>query len=197
MPRLDEQPRVDKLARPEPVRLVVKIRLELDRTGGLEDLVVDQAEHALIQLDRIVLVVGENRERRLDFLLLLLDLWQARLGQREDQRNRMELRDDDETVGIRRADDVPDVDLTNAGYAIDRRRQARVAELHLRGVNQRLIGLDSRQQFAHLSLLGFKQLRGGPALVPQSGVAREIGLGILELSLIAFQVASVLINQGL
>src|SRR5258707_8972725 len=114
MPRLDEQPRVDKLARPEPVRLVVTIRLELDRTGGLEDLVVDQAEHALIQLDRIVLVVGENRERRLGFLLLLLDLWQARLRQREDQRNRMELRDDDETVGIRRADDVADVDLTNA-----------------------------------------------------------------------------------
>ena len=30
MPRIEEQPRVDKLARPEPVRLVGKIRLELD-----------------------------------------------------------------------------------------------------------------------------------------------------------------------
>jgi len=100
MPDIDEQPRVDKLARPELVRLVVKIRLELDRAGGLQDLVVDQAEHALIQLDRIILAVGKNRERRLGALLLLLDLRQARLGQREYQRNRMKLRDDDEAVGI-------------------------------------------------------------------------------------------------
>ena len=31
MPGIDEQPRVDELARPQPVRLVGKIRLELDR----------------------------------------------------------------------------------------------------------------------------------------------------------------------
>src|SRR3982074_887157 len=44
MPRIDEQSRVDKLARPQPVRIVVKIRLELYRAGGLQDLVVDEAE---------------------------------------------------------------------------------------------------------------------------------------------------------
>ena len=76
MPCIDEQPRVDEFARPEPARLVGKIRLELDRAGGLQDLVVDEAEHALIQLDRVVLAVGEDRERRLGFLLLLLDLRQ-------------------------------------------------------------------------------------------------------------------------
>src|SRR5437899_11939667 len=166
MPRLNEQPRVDKLARPELVRLVVKIRLELDRAGGLQDLVVDEAEQALIQLDRIILIVGKNRERRLGFLLLLLDLWQARLGQREDQRNRMQLRDDDEAVGIRRADDVADVDLTNADHAIDGRRQARVAQLYLRGINQRLIGLDSGLQLAHLRLLRLESLPSGPAFFP-------------------------------
>src|SRR6202043_53023 len=117
-------PRVDELARPELVRLVVKVRLELNRAGGLQDLVVDEAEQALIQFDRIILVVGENRERRLGFLLLLLDLRQARLRQSEYQRNRMELRDDDEAVGIRRADNVADVDLTNTHHAIDRRRHA-------------------------------------------------------------------------
>src|SRR5438445_10287292 len=100
MPGIDEQPRVDKLARPELVRLVVKIRLELDRAGGLQDLVVDEAEHALIQLDRIILAVGENLERRLCVLLLLLNFRQIGLGQREYQRNRMKLRDDDEAVGI-------------------------------------------------------------------------------------------------
>src|SRR5207302_9559005 len=88
MPRIEEQPRVDELARPQPMHLVGKIRLELDRAGGLQDLVVDEAERALIQLDRIVLAVGENSERLLGLLLLLLDLRQNRLRQREYQRDR-------------------------------------------------------------------------------------------------------------
>src|SRR6266478_8120793 len=121
MPRVDQQPRVDKFAGPELVRAVAKIRLELDRAGSLQDLVVDEAEHAFIQLDRIVLVVGENLQRRLGVLLLLLNLRQTRLRKREYQRNRMKLRDDDEAVGVRRADDVTDVDLTNANHAVDRR----------------------------------------------------------------------------
>ena len=120
-----------------------------------------------------------------------------RLRQREDQRNRIELRDDDEAVRSRRTDDVADVDLTNPDHAIDRRGQARVAELHLRGVDQRLIGLDGRRQLPHLRLLGFEQLRSGPALLPQCGVAGEIGLGVDELGLIALKVGSVLIDQGL
>ena len=76
MPRVDQQSRVDELARPELVRLVGKIGLELDRAGGLQDLVVDEAEHALIEQRRIVLIVGKDRERLLGRLLLLLDLRQ-------------------------------------------------------------------------------------------------------------------------
>jgi hypothetical protein len=40
-------------------------------------------------------------------------------------------------------------------------------------------------------------LRSGPAFVSQCGVAREIGLRIDELGLVAFQISNVLINQGL
>jgi len=54
--------------------LLEKIRLELDRSRCLQDLVVDEAEHALIQQGRIVLAVGENRKGSLVLLLLLLDL---------------------------------------------------------------------------------------------------------------------------
>jgi len=97
-PCIDEQPRIDELARPKPVRCVDKIRLELDRARGLQDLVVDEAEHALIEQGRIVLAVGENRERGLGFLLLLLDLRQNRFRESEDQRDRIDLRDDDEAV---------------------------------------------------------------------------------------------------
>ena len=69
--------------------------------------------------------------------------------------------------------------------------------MHFGGVNQRLVGLDRRLQLSHLRLLGLEQLRSGPALVTQCGVAREIGLGIDELGLIAFEVSGVLIDQGL
>ena len=98
MYRIDEQPRVDELARPEPARFVDKIRLELDRARCLQDLVVDEAEYALVQQGRVVLAVGENRERGLGLLLLLLDLRQIRFRESEDQLNRIDLRDDDEAV---------------------------------------------------------------------------------------------------
>src|SRR5580704_19610406 len=42
MPCIEEQPRVDEFARPEPMRLVGKIRLELDRASRLQDLVIDE-----------------------------------------------------------------------------------------------------------------------------------------------------------
>ena len=45
------------------------------------DLVVDEAERALIQLDRIVLAIGENRERPVGLLLLLLNLRQIRISE--------------------------------------------------------------------------------------------------------------------
>ena len=67
----------------------------------------------------------------------------------------------------------------------------------LGGVDQRLVGLDRCLQLPHLRLLGLEQLRSSPAFFPQCGVAREIGLGIDELGLIAFEVSGELIDQGL
>ena len=64
-----------------------KIGLEPDRAGRLQDLVVDQRELALVELDLVVLAVGEDRERPLGHLLL--DFRQVGLGQREDHRDRL------------------------------------------------------------------------------------------------------------
>src|SRR5256885_15088226 len=50
---------------------------------------------------------------------------------------------------------------------------------------------------AQANLTRYTTLRSGPALVPQCGVAGEIGLSANELGLIAFQVSSGLIAQGL
>ena len=52
-------------------------------------------------------------------------------------------------------------------------------------------------QLPDLRLLGFEQLRSGPALLPQCGVAGEIGLGVDELCLVALEIGRVLIDQRL
>src|ERR1700730_7761656 len=179
------------------MRLVGKIRLELDRTGGLQDLIVDETERAFIQLDRVVLVVGDNGERPVGLLLLQLNLRQIRLREREYQRNRLDLRGDDKPVWVRRVDDVANVDLTNAGHSIDRRGQPGVAELYLRGFNERLVRLDGVLQLHHLRLLGVDQLWRGITFVPQLGVASEIGLRIRELGLIAIARGRQLVDLGL
>ena len=76
---VEEQPDIDELARPKPVGGVGELRLEPDRAGGLQDLVVHQGELALVELDRVVLAVGEHRERALRHLFLnfrQVGLWQ-------------------------------------------------------------------------------------------------------------------------
>ena len=197
MSRIQEQPHADEFARPQPMRRVGKLRLELDRAGGLQDLVVDQRELALVQLDLAVLAVGENRERSFGLQLLLLDLRQVGLRQREDHRDRLDLRGDHEPVGIGRMDDVADIDLTDADDAVDRRSQPRVAELNVGGIDERLIGFDGVLQLRHLRLLGVQQLRRGIARLRQRGVAVEIGQRIRQLRLIAVSVRRQLFDLGL
>src|SRR6202030_1427860 len=131
MSRIQEQPHADEYARQQPMSLVGKLRLELDRAGRLQNLVVDQRELALVQLDLAVLAKGENRERGLGLQLLLLDLRQVGLRQREYHRDRLELRGDPEPVGGGRMDDVAYVDLTDTDDAVDGRGQPRVAELNV------------------------------------------------------------------
>src|SRR4051794_32125713 len=109
--------------------LVWKIRLEPNRAGRLQDLIIDEHELAFIEINRAVLAVGEHRKRRFGLLLLLLDLRQVRLRERENQRDRLDLRDDHEPTRVGGMDDVANIDLTQADNAVDRGRQSRVAEL--------------------------------------------------------------------
>jgi hypothetical protein len=44
----EDQPRVDELTRPQQMLLVGKFGPQPDRTGGLDDLVVDEVKFALI-----------------------------------------------------------------------------------------------------------------------------------------------------
>ena len=72
--RVDEQPGIDQLARPQQMCGVGKGRLELNGARRLGNLVVDQEKLAFIQLDLVVLAVGEHGQR--PFGHLRLDLRQ-------------------------------------------------------------------------------------------------------------------------
>ena len=187
MPGVDQQPRVDELARPEPVRLLGKFALSWIVPVVWRISLLTRPSLPWSSRVVVVLAVGEDRERALVFCCCCWICGRSVSGKREDQRDRLDLRDDDEAVRGRWADDVADVDLTNAGDAVDRRRQARVAELHLGGVDQRLVGLDRRLQLRRLAPSGSRPAAASPSpCSPKCGVALEIGLGIGELRLIAF-----------
>ncbi len=114
---VEQQPHVDQLARPEPVRGVGELGLEADRAGRLQDLVVDERELAGIELHRIVLAIGLDRELPLGHLVL--NARQVRLRQSEDHRDRLDLRDHHQAVRVGGMDDVADIDLAHAGDPVD------------------------------------------------------------------------------
>ena len=63
------------------------------------------------------------------------------LGNREDDGDRLQLRDHDEAVGVGRVHDVARIDLAQSDAAADRRGDARVGELQLGVVDRALVGL--------------------------------------------------------
>ncbi len=107
------------------------------------------------------------------------------LGQREDQRDRLDLRDVDQADGIARLNDVSFVDLPDTGHAVDRRGKAGVGQINLRGFNQSLIRFDNGLELVHLRLLRVHQLARGEALRQKRRVTVQVCLGIDELRLVA------------
>ena len=195
MPGLEQQPCVDELARPEPMRRIGKIGLELDRAGGLQDLIVDEGELAFVELDLVVVAIGEDRQRPLGHLLL--NLRQVGLRQREDHRDRLDLGDHDEAVGVGRVDDVADIDLPYAGDPVDRRGQPGVVELHLGRFDQRLVGFDGALQLDTCAFWVSSSCGVASALGQQLVVAVEIGVRVCELGLIAIARGDHLVELGL
>src|SRR6202048_173799 len=76
LPRIQQQPRIDQFPRPQPMRGIWKFGLELDRSGCLQNLVIDEIDLADIKLDLVVLAVGKNIQWPL-LCLLALSLWQG------------------------------------------------------------------------------------------------------------------------
>src|SRR5208282_3249040 len=162
MPRIEEQPRVDELTRPQQMLLVGKFGSQPDRPGGLDDLVVDEVKCALIEL-LAVLTVDEDGDRSLGHALL--DAYEFGLRQREDQGDRLDLGNVDETVHVGWVNDVANIDLPDTGYPIDRRRELGVTEVDPRAFDDRFVRLNHGNELVNNCLLGVRDLRGNRFLL--------------------------------
>src|SRR5262249_46345371 len=128
--RIEKQPGIDELSGPQPMLFVGEVGSQPDTSSGLHDFVVDEIETTFIELDRVVLTVSLDSEGPIG--QVLLNLRQACLWQRENHRDRLDLRDYDKAIRVGWMNDVADVDLSYAGDSVDGRGELGIAELRLR-----------------------------------------------------------------
>ena len=165
--RVDQQPDVDEAARPELQFAVGKFGLELDRAGGLIDLIVDDLELAACR-PRSCCRRPNASTGSAPLANARVDLAELLLRQGEQHRDRLDLGDDDDAARVGRVHDVALVDLADAGAAGDRRDDAGVVEDRLGVVDLRLIELHLRFLLRHQRFLGVELLPRRPSCWPRA-----------------------------
>ena len=185
-PRLDRHPHVDELVGEERAVGIGELGLELDGARRRVDLVVRGQQPAAAELFLLGPVVGVDR----DAIAGAQPLHHARqriLGNRKHDADRLQLRDHDDAVGVRRAHDVAGIHQAQADAAADRGDHAGMRELQLRVVDPALVGLHRRLVLAHQRFLRVDLLPGNRILGEQRAIAFEIGPRVLEQRLVARQ----------
>ena len=99
----------------------------------------------------------------------------------------MQLRDDDDAVGVAGRHVVALVDLTQADAAVERRHDTAVSEVDLGGFHRRLVGFYRALILGDQSDLRIQRLVRHGVLRRQSLVARQVDLRALEHGLVARQ----------
>src|SRR5208337_1383347 len=132
---IDEQLGVDELIWKQRVVLVGKGRLELDRAGGLIDLVVGREQGSGREFVLEVMIVSRDRQLAVG-LHRGLEAWQIVLRNTEINRDRLQLRDHRETGRVGRMNDIARVHQPEPNPARDRRSDAAINQLKL-GVFER------------------------------------------------------------
>ena len=94
----EQQADIHELIRPERIVFVVKDRFQPVRSGGLVNLIVDREQFAGRQFGLIVTAVSIHLERALGHVLR--DGRKVVFRQGEDDRDRLQLRNDEHGVGV-------------------------------------------------------------------------------------------------
>ena len=145
--RVDDKPHIHELPRPQPQRRIGEGRLDPRGAGRLVDLVVDHRNIA--RLDHGGVVGAERADMRGAFRHRVARGGQRLLRDREDDVDRLQLRDDQNADLIRGVQNIADVDQPYAGAAVDRRVDRAIVERGFGAVDRGLIGPHLRLQLRH------------------------------------------------
>ncbi len=149
-------------------------------------MIVDRCQAAFSQRGAEVAIVGGHLKLA-GFVQVSLHAWNIVLGNGENERNGLQLRDDHDPIGVIGFDDVAHIDDAQADAPGDGGGDARVIHLQLRVLQIGLIHFDNRFGLLEQSqLFVVFLLRVGIAGSQLLG-ALQIDFGQFQLSLIALQ----------
>ena len=165
---------IDERPGPQLTMLVRKYRLELNGSGSRRRLVVERQQRADIELFRTALIIDRrlNRAPRHG----LLDRGDIGVRQGEHDADRLHLRQNHDAGRVAWLDQVADLDLQDAGHAIEGRPQRRIVQLRLVAFDHSLIGLHGGRILGNQKLLVGDLLDRDRVLSAKRLKAREIGL---------------------
>ena len=124
--------------------------------------------------------------------------WKVVFGQREQNSDRLQLRDYEHGVRVIGVNDVPRIDLPQANPSRDRRRDVAIDEIQLGAVDGRLIVPDGSLELVDRGLLRIHLLlRHGSGTLQQSLEALVVQLGIAQGGLIPEEGGLSLIERNL
>ena len=180
---VDQHTGIDELIREQGMVGICKLRLEFHGPGAGVDLVVDREKGAGGKPVFLCAVIGIHRR-----LVATLQFFHNRryvvFRDREQDRDRLQLRDHHQAAGVAGAHDVAGIDLTQAEAPTDRRGDTRVAQLQLRIVDQSLIRLNRALVLPYQRLLRVELLPGDRILLKQQLVAHKVDLRIGQQRLV-------------
>ena len=194
--RIDQHAHVDELVRKQPGVVVGKLRFQFHGTGSRIDLVVDGQQNAGGELHLLVPIERVDRHALARLYAFQHDL-QIVLRNGVNDRDRLQLRDDDQPGGVARPHNVAHVDLAQAQPARYRRRHARISQLEARVVDQPLIDLDGALVLTHQRILRVDELLRDRILRQQHAVAVEVDARIGQQRLVARHLPFILGECGL
>src|SRR5215467_923909 len=174
---------VHELPGPKRVVRIVEFGLEPDRSRRCINLVVDEGNNTLSKPRRPVAVIGEDLEWPLRHLPG--DLAKRVLWQPEHHRNRLNLRDNDQSVRVGSTDNVAPIHQSYSGAAADRRHDRRVSELYGRVVDCGLVSLHGRLKLNDQRTLRVDGLSGRIFTRGQSSRALIVEPGVRQQSFVA------------
>src|SRR3954462_1132721 len=181
-PRVEEEPRLNELVRPQRVLRVRQHRLQAQRRRGGIDGVVDDFELSPAQLRVAIAREHPDLERALPELPG--ELRQDVLREREDDRDGIELRDGDDAGRVVRVDEVSGIDVADAGDAVDGRGDPRVSEVEPRRLDRGAVDAHRSLELPDhrpliVRLLDGDELALGEILEPGQVLLRREELGLV------------------